>query len=421
MRRITLILFALICLVASLAALSDLIFPRELPAASVGSSAIPNLAGPTISSQPTRIAQPQTPLGTKPESNKKSWLEKAANEISAVRSIAINLLIFLLLLTLIITFFWEIRRESVVIDPIDVPKNLAEKGYTPQAIAQRLAAEINEIQRAARLSGRRIEEGFELSASQIDFTVPTAGISYRGLVRYVRQILRRPERRIRGEILSDAGAIRIALRTNDGYMTPTDLWVASEGEMTKLIEKAAFEITFLVDPYLIATHCLWAEERKRKFKKTLQAISRCLTHTPAKRHHQAYVIRGNVFAFQRKFDQAEEQFRIAASLEPRYSSAYISWGNLKRAMRHFDDAAEMYEWARSLERREAYAWNNLGLVCNDRRMFRTALGYFKHAVRLNPRYANAWQNWGRALLRLGYYRDAEVKFARAVDLDPKFG
>jgi tetratricopeptide (TPR) repeat protein len=437
MRLATVIVFKLFCLFALLPISSDLIFALEsTPVVSGSASHIPNMAGRPTPPQTTLTLVPQTHPDKRTENDKKSFIEKFANNISAMCSIIFN---FLIVLPLLIAFFiavvWEMRRYSVVIDPIDVPKDLAEKGYTSQAVAQRLAAEINEIQLAARLSGRLIEEGFELSATQIDFTVPTAGISYRNLVRYVRQILRRPEQRIQGEIVREiegmrivykesqqnAEVIRIALRTIEGHMTPSDLWVASEGELNKLIEKAAFEITFLVDPYLHATYCLWTEERERKFEKTLKAVSRCLTHTSSKRHHRAYVIRGIVFAFQRKFDQAEEQFRIAASLKPRYSSTFINWGHLKRTMRRFDDAAEMYEWARRLGRRAVYAWHNLGNVCCDRRKFRKALGYYKRAVRLNPRYANAWQGWGWALFKLGYYCEAEAKFARAVDLNPEFG
>jgi hypothetical protein len=115
-----------------------------------------------------------------------------------------------------------------------VPKDIAEKGYTPYAVAQRIAAEISTLQRAARITGR-LEVGFELSATQIDFTVPSAGISYRTIIRYVRQLLGKPEHRVQGEIVREpdaariiessesvpyTGAIRIVMRTLvEGYTT----------------------------------------------------------------------------------------------------------------------------------------------------------------------------------------------------------
>jgi hypothetical protein len=61
-----------------------------------------------------------------------------------------------LLVILLVVFswaaFWEFRRKTIIIDPIEVGKDLAEKGYTPHAIAQRIAGELAALQRTAHIA-----------------------------------------------------------------------------------------------------------------------------------------------------------------------------------------------------------------------------------------------------------------------------
>lgn len=365
---------------------------------------------------------------------KKSWIEEFSSQVSALRSLAIDILIFLLMIVFVIAGVWEFRRRSIVIDPIDMPKDLAEKGYTPYAAAQRIAAEMRALQRIARIKGR-LEEGFELGATQIDFTVPSAGISYRNSIRYLRHLLRKPEQRVHGEIISSVkvvsepgsetasgeGSISIELRTRDGYTTPPNLRVTSADELPILFQKAALEIASLVSPYMIAAYWFREEQREHKFENTFEAVQRCFTLTPANQHFRAYVIWGNALSVQRKFDEAEQMFRTAAKLKPRYASNYNSWGNLLRMMRRLDDASAMYRKAISVDRKDAIAWTNLGTIHNDRNLYRSAIRCFRRAIQLDANYASAWNGWGNAVWRLGNPVEAEAKFARAIDLDPEFG
>jgi hypothetical protein len=260
-----------------------------------------------------------------------------ADTVGGARAMLVDSLLLGLLLAFLVAAWWELRRNSVLIEPIDVPKDLAEKGYTAHVIAQRLAAEISALQRAARLRAR-LEEGFELSSAQIDFAVPAAGISYRAIIRYVRQLLRLPEERVQDELVREAGTIRavrgelvpaevirLMLRTRDGYQTPGDLQVTSETELPQLFERAARELAWLVAPSLMVTYWFWVEQRERKFEQTFAAVHRCLTRTPADRHHHAYVIWGNALVVQRQFNEADQKYRAAAALAPRFASTYNSW------------------------------------------------------------------------------------------------
>jgi tetratricopeptide (TPR) repeat protein len=367
----------------------------------------------------------------KPNDSPLEWFAKQAN---AVWSIIFTTTVIVVVTGAAVVVRREFRRTSIVIDPIDVPTDLAARGYTPTVVAQRIAVELAALQRVARVQGRRLEDAVELSTLQIDFTVPTAGISYRTLLRYVRQSFGRPEQRVRGEIVRRSSphpllqppssledSLRITLRTVGSETTPPDLEVDSEAQLPDLLKRAAFEIATLVDPYLIAAYWFRAEQGERRFAKTLEAVSRCLQRTPPQEHHRAYVTWGNVLLAQRKFADAEEKFRTAARIAPRRGATSNSHGNLLRTMRRFDAADRMYRTALRFDRRDAGAWSNLGNVCNDRRRHEQAIRCYRRALSIDPRFVSALSGWGLALWRLGYLDEAERCFSRAVDLDPRFG
>lgn len=119
----------------------------------------------------------------------------------ATRSVLFTLAVIAIIVVLLRSIVLELRRRPVVIEPIEVPKTLADKGYTPQVIAQRIAVEIGMLYRSARVSAGRLEDAFELSVAQVDFVMPASGVSYRTLVRCARQVLRRPDERVTGEII----------------------------------------------------------------------------------------------------------------------------------------------------------------------------------------------------------------------------
>lgn len=385
---------------------------------------------------PTGAASPR--LGAASDlTTTKSEIERLSDELAAWRSIIINVLLLGLLVAFLRAGVWEFRRRSILVEPIDVPKDLMERGLSSAAVAQRVIAEISAIRRDARTRSWRQEETFELGGTQLDFVVPAAGISYRGLIQYAQQYFGRLPQRVRGEIEysiapNDAPAggsqnvqgTSISLRTLDGRTTSNKLVITSDGKLPELVKKAAFELAELVDPYLIVSYWFSQEQQGRSFDKTLESLRTCLSRASAKEHYRAYNAWGNVLASQFRFPEAEEKYLTSLALAPRtpWHSAPIlnSLGNLKRSTRQIDDAAASYGKSIRRNPRYFYAWSNLGYVCHDRRMFRCSIPYFRRAIWLEPRFEAAWNGLGFSLWKLGRIHEAEGKFARAADLDPSY-
>ena len=355
----------------------------------------------------------------------KSPTEEIAETTTAVRKAVVDALSVFIVGVFVISVVREMLSNSIIIEPISVPESLSKDGYTPQVVAERIRSEIAALRRAARIRGR--EEGFELSASLIDFTVPAAGVSYRTALRYIRQVFGRSEERISGEIVLDSPAsdapkrLRIILRTRTGAMVSSDVRVTHDVGISGLIEQAAYDIVMLTDPYTIATYWLSYEQNEPPFHTTIHAVRRCLAMPNARNDARAYWIWGNALLFSRDFEQAETKFRAAAAISPYRPSIYSSWGNMRRQQRRYDDAEALYFVALATDSRNVAVWNNLGNINADRHRYDDAIRCYRRATQLDPRYAHAWNGWGNTLVRMYRWKEAEEKFVRAIDLEPSLG
>jgi tetratricopeptide (TPR) repeat protein len=377
-----------------------------------------------------------SPLTVRLEEKQKRGFEEVTSYAATVRSVVVDILVVLLVGHFLFVLFRELRRDSVVIDPISTPQDLADKGYTPDVVAKRIASEISRLQEVARYR-TGLEDAVQLSTAQIDFTLPTAGISFRNVVRYFRESFRRPEQRLQGDLTRDGdGTICIVLRTGDHRTTSATLRVSGENEIPDLLTRAAFEAASLVDPYLIAGYWLRIEEeRDQTFERTFEAVQVCLRRKPVEKHHRAYSIWGIALMLQRRYQLAEEKYRTGIKLawrhRPRFrkiigsfpsgAALYNNWGIALRSQRRYCEAIAMYRRAIRCDRRYVYAQGNLGTVFNDQRKYRAARHAFEKAIHIDPLYASAWNGLGFALWKSGDLKGPVSKFMRAIDIDPNFG
>jgi len=357
----------------------------------------------------------------------KATLEEAAKTVTAVRSIIVDCLLFVIVLLLIVSVVRQMRTRSFIIEPISMPAELIAAGYTPQVVAERILTEIRSLQAATRMRSG-VEEGFELSTALVDFAVPSSGVTFRSAIQYARQALNLPDERITGEIVRDSTGgdrpqerLRVVLRARSGRTATAISFGRSESQIADMLKSAAYELAAIADPYLLASYWLSREQSQRTFDTTLELVRRCLTTTAPSKHHAAYVIWGDALTFQRRFEEADEKYRTAASLAPRKSAVYIAWGNRLRQTRQLDEAARKYRMAIRCNWTDGVAWNNLGNVKADQHAYRTAIFCYWRASRLDPKFGRPFSGWGYALMRLGRFDEAERKFRRGMELDPAAG
>lgn len=146
----------------------------------------------------------------------KSLFSGTAGFLSGARTFTINVVFFVLLGVVGWLCVVEVWRPTTVLEPISVPKFLADKGLTGEVVAHRLWEAISAIEeRAASVNE---DSRFQTLSRQIDVVEPGTGLSIQGLARIVRRVLNLHETRVGGEIVCTwengtcADALQLQLR-----------------------------------------------------------------------------------------------------------------------------------------------------------------------------------------------------------------
>jgi hypothetical protein len=140
-----------------------------------------------------------------------------AEDIGAVFSVASSLLIAMALGAAAWLLIKEWRRQPLIIEPFDVPKDLQDIGLTGSVVSQQLADQILELQRSAKADDGPADIAFvELPRMQVDLQLPGVAWSVRGAIRYLKQAMNKHERRLLGEIVRSGDAYSMRVRSTQG-------------------------------------------------------------------------------------------------------------------------------------------------------------------------------------------------------------
>jgi serine/threonine protein kinase/tetratricopeptide (TPR) repeat protein len=118
-------------------------------------------------------------------------------------------------------------------------------------------------------------------------------------------------------------------------------------------------------------------------------------------------------------DQAEESFRQAIAIDPKYAKAYTGLADVYAMKRKSREAREAVETALGLDSRLAEAHTSLGHIYLDLDFdVKKAEGEFEQALEIDPEYPVAQYWYGRLLNMLGRIDEAIVHLRQSIMLDP---
>src|SRR5438046_6180578 len=115
------------------------------------------------------------------------WL---AQNLSAVFTSLLSAVLIAALAAVLYAIVRELRRNTVFLDPIDVPRALAARGYSPAVVAERLLDALLAMQR--RAPTLKELRGVDASAALVDLQVP-GRFSLPATVGYIPRLLRSQE------------------------------------------------------------------------------------------------------------------------------------------------------------------------------------------------------------------------------------
>ncbi len=243
----------------------------------------------------------------------------------------------LTILFLIFLFIVEFRSNSILIEEISVPSELADRGYNPQFVAHQILAEWKFIDQHAPTQKRRKE--ITLSSSAVDLNLPGSDISMRALTGYVKERLGFRIERLRGgivrvdsdysECFGQCYQLHFVL---DGFRrTRDESDVFPADQLDALISQASRRALEKLDPYLLANFTYFEggddralDARMEQEREALRLIDVVLDTAPRDEHPWAYTLRGIIERRAGDFDAAIGSFEAALQIDPQFASALNS-------------------------------------------------------------------------------------------------
>jgi len=133
---------------------------------------------------------------------------------------------------------------------------------------------------------------------------------------------------------------------------------------------------------------------------------------------KSHLMRGIDIQNDKKYEEAEKEFREAIRINPNYPEAHNVLGVLLTNLKRYEKAEKEYREAIRTNPNYAYAHNNLGVLLKDLKRFDEAEKEYREAIKINQNYTVAHYNLGLLLSDLKRYEEAEKEYREAIRTNP---
>jgi tetratricopeptide (TPR) repeat protein len=307
-------------------------------------------------------------------------------------------------------------ERKIAIEPISVPKDLVDRGFTPEVAAKRLHDALERVTLEANTHMRGPEVA--LRGDLPDIVVPTVGLSLDAIMSSIRTFLRSTRRRsISGEFTVRDKLLWLRLRI-DGNEIYQSLKGVNPETPDELLAEAARPVLEVVQPYIVAA---WLSA-KGDTPKALEMAKGITGRLPESDENVAwsYNLIGSIYRERKEYDKATAALKEAIRLAPRLPGAYTNLGSTFNDQGNYEAAIAQHHKAIEFDPKYAVPHNNLGLVLSARGKDEEAIVEYRKAIELDPNNANQRFNLGVVLRARNENEEAIVEYRKAIELDPKY-
>jgi len=147
----------------------------------------------------------------------------------------------------------------------------------------------------------------------------------------------------------------------------------------------------------------------------IDALQKATSLNPS--YYDAYMVLGETFTLQKKFDEAVSQFSEALRINPDSAETHNNLGNAL-ALNGKNDEAVIY-FSRALQLNPDYvaAHNNIANIFISQGNTEEAIKHYSKALQIEPDNANMHQNLGRIFAEQGLLEDALTQFNEALKIN----
>ena len=118
--------------------------------------------------------------------------------------------------------------------------------------------------------------------------------------------------------------------------------------------------------------------------------------------------------------EAEENYRKAIFLNPKYATAHNNLGNILKEKSLLDEAQKHYQQAISINSKYEYPYNNLGNVLREKGLLDEAQKHYQQAISINGKYEEPHNNLGNILREKGFLEQAQNSYHQAIAINPSY-
>ena len=130
------------------------------------------------------------------------------------------------------------------------------------------------------------------------------------------------------------------------------------------------------------------------------------------------VLMGRASRELRRFDAAEEHFRLAMAIDPRDATPLLDLAALRAAQQRHREAEELTRRARELQPNDPGTLQNVAESLRKQGRYEDAVAAYRDVLAVDPEFALAHAGMGDALFTLERYEEALEALATAVNLQP---
>lgn len=355
----------------------------------------------------------------------------------------------LVIMTPLVGSIWligqELRNDLITIEPIGVPKTLAETGYTPEVASYRLRDALNTYTKASAPGDDgtdlnpdlnsvaddddSLNSNFDLNISADkelpDIVVPQLGLSIRAIAASIRSALGMTRHAISGELIRQNGKYALRLRI-DGRQVSGQDYEAEDPD--HLMKPAASDVMDNIRPAALAMTRYRDKEKEEAILKADEIIAR---YAKSNLNVQwAYLLKGNYALRQKEYKAADQMLLNAISSNRNSEQPHMQLGvSLLRQGRHIE-AIKKFNDVLAINPKSAMAHNNIGVALaaqanlgngkTDQAKLEEAIAEYQRAIKAQPGYVLPYNNLGLAFFYLDQIPQAIQQYQLAIEITPTY-
>lgn len=306
----------------------------------------------------------------------------------------------------------ELNKDTVIIEPFQVPLDLEKQNITGQAIVNKLIDQIEDIKSHADTAYKNFNVTPLFYDTQLEIVIPGSGISLKSLLQNVKNFLGRKQTRITGEVVLNK-KLYLTIRVQG---EPSKTFSGELDDLDNILSDAAKYVLKFTQPYILAFYLYYNYGNNKE--EALEMIRYSLTHSPKDDDPMAYTLWGYITWEDGDFDESIKYYKKAIELDPKYIDAYNGWAYSLFDEGKYEEAEEIFKKAYKLDPNYAYTSHYWGMNMEAQGKIDSAVMMYEKAIELDPSYDDVHTSYGNTLYKQNKYDEAIDHFDKAIELNP---